>query len=337
MSTPSTPPLPPTFTTLKSSILTSLSTPSPLYTDASPKGTLDAAIVPLIERLNGLEGVVTTSSCAGRVSVFVEGGRKRDKGRRKKEGEEEGEEGGRQGKGKGMGGRWAFVSHERVDKGVDEEDGGGEGFTGMFGMRSRRPGSGKSGSMEDARYVRFAFEPMILHIAAASLAHASPILSAAISAGFRESGVQSLKNLADPDAIPVVAVRSAGLAFESIIGVVRDGLHESDQAGERQDVNDEREFIEALVDEHYLEMLVEIANKRFDANTERMKRFEESLFKGKIKGLEEEWEDKETRQERKRREGLMKREALTLNSSSNPVDEDEADEDICMEDLEGIP
>lgn len=42
----------------------------------SPKGTVDAGIRELIDVINGVEGLVTTSSCAGRVSVFLEGSRK---------------------------------------------------------------------------------------------------------------------------------------------------------------------------------------------------------------------------------------------------------------------
>ncbi|KAL8931377.1 MAG: hypothetical protein Q9211_007006 [Gyalolechia sp. 1 TL-2023] len=149
----------------------------------------------------------------------------------------------------------------------------------------------------------------ILHIATASLAHASPVLSAAITAGFRESGVQSLKNLNDPNALPMVAIRSAGLALESIVGVVRHQPDGSSRSEEEQDDSEVDEITEALVDEEYLETLVQIANERFEANTERIRRFEENLFGGKSKE-EDQWEDTEERKERKRREGLAKRAAL---------------------------
>ncbi|KAL8875598.1 MAG: hypothetical protein Q9192_009023, partial [Flavoplaca navasiana] len=271
------PPIPPTFTTLKTHLLQSLSVPTASYTDASPKGTLDTAIVPLIGRLNNLEGVVSTSSCAGRVSVFLEGWKgvtklaarkgdgkepksgmsgdtrgemvSRSEDREDGEGNKEEEEDGIGGKGmsvgkgkvadcdrevgksmgqrnvpggKGMGGRWLFVSHEAVEIPLDHDTRGSDAMgkecnghlTKLFGLNSHAPpernedGSARRSSYtKNTRFVRFAFEPMILHIATASLSHAAPILSAAISAGFRESGVQSLKNLTDPNAIPMVAVR----------------------------------------------------------------------------------------------------------------------------------
>ncbi|KAL8723116.1 MAG: hypothetical protein Q9225_000519 [Loekoesia sp. 1 TL-2023] len=312
--------LPHTFTTLKSRILTSLSTPSTSYTDASPKGSLDTAIIPLISRLNGLEGVVTTSSCAGRVSVFVEGRKKvRDGGG--ESGDDEGEQMNGKGRkgvpgGKGLGGRWLFVSHEPVP--VPEVD-EGEGLTTMFGL------SPKGNE--------------ILHIATASLKHASPILSAAISAGFRESGIQSLKNLIDPSALPMVAVRSAGLAFESIIGVVCDEPEGSNRSrGEKVDEKPQQqeEVIEALVDEQYLKMLVQIANERFEANKNRIRRFEESLFGGRNRKEEGEWEDKETRKGRKRQEGLMKREELKADGDGQALNRNQVDEDMGIGELDGI-
>ncbi|KAL8748493.1 MAG: hypothetical protein Q9199_008181 [Rusavskia elegans] len=255
--------------------------------------------------------------------------------------------------GKGLGGRWLFVSHERVEmredddaRGRHEEKEGSGRLTKLFCLtrpvtfeRNENGRARKRSDAKNARFVRFAFEPMILHTATASLSHAAPILSAAISAGFRESGVQSLKNLTDPNAIPMVAVRSAGLAFESVIGVVRDrsvlppgglGSHEDEQ---RQ----EEDVIEALVGEEHLEILVGIANERFEANTERIRRFEAVLFQGMEKKVLNDWEDKQTRQERKKAEGLKRREELKSNHNlQNSVDGDSDSPDVDLGPFEGI-
>ena len=134
----------------------------------------------------------------------------------------------------------------------------------------------------------------------ASLHHAQRVLTAAINAGFRESGVQSLKNLDDPQAFPMVAIRSSGLAFESVVGA------STFEAEERY--NDD-EDVNSLVTEEYLELLLKLANERFKANSERMKRFEDELF-GKQIRKETPWEDGETRRERKRAEGLRKQNSL---------------------------
>jgi len=95
-SNPQKPAKPPTFTTRKTSILASLAQPTATYTDLSPKGSVDTAIRDLIDRLNALEGVVTTSSCAGRVSVFLEGVKEKDgkgkgKGRNDDDGSRDGD------------------------------------------------------------------------------------------------------------------------------------------------------------------------------------------------------------------------------------------------------
>ena len=177
------PPPPPlisqTFTTLKTRLLQSLSVPPSAYTDASPKGTLDTAIVPLIGRLNALEGVVSTSSCAGRVSVFLEG-RKGGSGGVVGDGDDEegikskgvmknGKKGGERivPGGKGMGGRWLFVSHEAVEMPGHETT---HNFTKLFGLTGQdtlnrndgEHGYGRRSSYtKNARFVRFAFEPMV--------------------------------------------------------------------------------------------------------------------------------------------------------------------------------
>lgn len=130
---------------------------------------------------------------------------------------------------------------------------------------------------------------------AASLHHAQDILSGAISAGFRESGVQSLGNLDEPNSFPMVAVRTSGLALSSLIGYMRNSE------------NDEE--IQGMVNEEYLEVLLSIANQRFDQNAERIQRFSDNLFQKENK-VGSAWEDKRVRQERKRTEGLKQQQRL---------------------------
>ena len=143
----------------------------------------------------------------------------------------------------------------------------------------------------------------------ASLAHASPILAAAINAGFRESGVQSLKNLDDPlHAYPMVAVRTSGLALESLIGYAAEDAH----------VDEGRDDIHSLVSEDYLKMLLDIANDRFQANKERMQRFEAELFRTR-QNKSIEWEPHQSRQARKRAEGLARQYALHNESRGRKI------------------
>ncbi|KAL9038746.1 MAG: hypothetical protein Q9214_005158, partial [Letrouitia sp. 1 TL-2023] len=164
----------------------------------------------------------------------------------------------------------------------------------------------------------------ILHILTASLHHARPLLSAAIASGFRESGIQSLKNLNDLHAFPMLAVRSAGLGFESIIGVV---IESSKNIGK---ADGEEDAIESLVSEEYLEMLLELANERFEANGERTLRFEEALF-GDSKGKKEKWEDGKERRERKRFEGLRRKEDARRENHERENTDTDDDEDVSIE------
>ena len=136
----------------------------------------------------------------------------------------------------------------------------------------------------------------------------------------------------------MVAVRSAGLAFESVIGIVRgDQVQSPDRCASNDDGRQAAEVIEALVGEEYLEMLVDIANERFEANSERIRRFEAALFGGMEKKMWGDWEDKETRQERKKAEGLRRRDELKANHNlQGPVDGGTDESDMKLGQLEEL-
>lgn len=163
-----------------------------------------------------------------------------------------------------------------------------------------------------------------------SLHNATRIVAAAINAGFRESGVQSLKNLTDPNAFPMVAVRTSGLALESLIGYAYD----DNPKGPNQ--NDGKDRICSLVSEQYLRILLEIANERFTANTERMQRFEHELFQRQTKGAEP-WETATERAARKKVEGLARRSELQSDRERETLDDDDSDGDVLDLDLITMP
>lgn len=164
----------------------------------------------------------------------------------------------------------------------------------------------------------------------ATLQHAHPVLSAASSSGFRESGLQSLRCLEDSEGVnPIVAVRSSGLSLESVIGYCDDN--------DDEDASDKEPIIRSLVTEEYLEMLIAISNERFSINAERKERFRSNLLEmcspeqaargAKTKGKSKPpgWEDPEARRERKRAEGLMRKKLL--ESQANTSDKDANRED----------
>ncbi|KAK5991202.1 tRNA wybutosine-synthesizing protein 3 [Cladobotryum mycophilum] len=290
---------PPTagFAEKKAKILQQLAVPDAEYTDASPKGSVDEGIRHLIDEINGAEGFVTTSSCAGRMSVFLEGRKTRaanDEG----EGEQVAGVGG-----KGAGGTWLYVSHEADANGGEtymdwmSNLGLVEGAE-AFQITASHGGEGN----KDRRLIHFKFEPMILHVLTASLAHAQPLLRCALQAGFRESGAVNVTSPTGGDQpMPMVAVRSMGLGLESLIG-----YEESD--GQRR----------RIVQPEYLQMLLRISNERFVENTKRIERFRsafrddvlEPKAKTKKNSEGEEWEDPVVRRERMKAEGLRRKAAL---------------------------
>lgn len=138
----------------------------------------------------------------------------------------------------------------------------------------------------------------------ASLQDAQYTLSAALDAGFRESGAVSLESL------PIVAVRSTGLMLDSVLGY---------------ETEDGR--LVSLVSEAYLHSLVQLANERFRINAQRIERFRSGLLSryASNKDLEasQSVETSEQRKERKRREGLLRQQQLrqTMFESQDPEDD----------------
>lgn len=154
--------IPQSFTSKKRIILSKLAIPAEDYDDLSPKGSIDVGIRELIDEINESEGWVTTSSCAGRVSVFLEGERK--PAGLESEKIERSEQNGRESLagvgGKGGGGKWLFVSHDPIT--LDAEC--IAGFTQMLGMvRAGKvePQKETSDGISGSRFVHFKFEPMV--------------------------------------------------------------------------------------------------------------------------------------------------------------------------------
>lgn len=152
--------IPPAFVLKKQTILQSLATPADEYTDLSPKGSVDAGIKDLIDKINRLEGVVTTSSCAGRISVFLEGNKTVYNTSNDDIHEEDGTDGSASVPGgKGRGGRWLFVSHDPVE--VPSKQGEGDMPLMRLCGLSRGRCSRSHVDVSRTRFVRLQFEPMV--------------------------------------------------------------------------------------------------------------------------------------------------------------------------------
>ena len=317
--------LPEFFTNKKSRILAELSTPSADYSDKSPKGSIDEPIRDLINLINSYPGWVTTSSCSGRVAVFVEG---------PKSISDDGDDGNADinelenfyvtkkktkvvtgGKG---GGRWLYVSHTPIPSPLPLEHAPSELF--CLPPPSEMPASSLSPSASTAapspRLVHLTFSPLILHVLCATLQHAKPLLAAAINAGLRESGVQSLKALDDEEHGVMVGIRTMGVGFSTVVGVASEW-----SGGESAEERLQHAEVKTLVSEEYLGMCVGVVNEKFEANEERRRRLEGELTRVVEKEGRGEGESKEEKWERKRREGLKRQERQEEENRGGEIEE----------------
>ncbi|UNI13783.1 methyltransferase [Purpureocillium takamizusanense] len=316
------------FRDKKAKILRQLGVPDAEYFDASPKGSVDEGIRDLIDEINRAEGFVTTSSCAGRVSVFLEGrkgaaaaaasedddGAVRDDGLVRQQPRQVAGVGG-----KGAGGTWLHVSHDPVACEADEDFHAWVTSLGFKTADNESACSSTSGASAERRLIHFKFEPMILHVLTSSLAHAQLMVRVALQAGFRESGAINIAEPSSPDgqaATPIVAVRSMGLGFESLLGY--DEVQPDGQCWRRR----------RLVDVEYLRTVLGIGNERFSENAKRIQRFRES-FRVALRDPEPrknpaggEWEDAAQRKERMRAEGLRRKAELDAEKSQERAAEE---------------
>lgn len=132
------------FATKKAKILHELNVPAVQYQDASPKGSVDEGIRELVDKINELDSLVTTSSCAGRVSLYLEG----DKSLAIDHAAPTPSAGGK------GGGDWLFVSHDPVT----QEVGGLETLCPAFSITKLSSLQSRS---HGRRFLHFKFEPMV--------------------------------------------------------------------------------------------------------------------------------------------------------------------------------
>lgn len=240
--------------------------------DASPKGTIDDLCIPLITLINGHKDMVTTSSCSGRLSVFLEG-RKQNKELTEETTDQTVVRIGA----KGDGGRWLFVSHEKEDI-IDwwkKED----------IMLKYDTDIDDSTYSHNTRYVLFKYEPLILHVKCRDFKTASALYSTAMGCGFRESGIGANNN---------VAIRIS-IRLDIPIGFMN---------------SDEQ--IVSVVDESYIRMITKLAYHRFLENERKMEllrnRIDEEIMQ--VNHIELPMETKEERKLRKMQEGLARRDEV---------------------------
>jgi tRNA wybutosine-synthesizing protein 3 len=148
-----------------------------VYVDKSPKGSLDAPILELIDFLNSHPHYVTTSSCSGRIALLRannigEGARSAQLDDADEiEGEERGGEGEGSGEVESKGVKWLLVEHSTIT------------YEQLHTTLQSEDATSHQGQLT------FKHEPFIMHVQCCGLAEAKRLLQIALSCGYRESGI----------------------------------------------------------------------------------------------------------------------------------------------------
>ncbi|KAJ8761812.1 hypothetical protein K2173_004661 [Erythroxylum novogranatense] len=176
-------------------------------TDKSPKGTLDAPIIPLLITLNAHPSFFTTSSCSGRISILSQPKQHSSTPLTKK---------------KARGGSWLFITHDHANP---------DSVVSLLFPNYISP----------AGELVFRFEPLIIAVECKDVESAQFLVSLAISSGFRESGITS-----------------AGK--KRVIAGIRCSIRMEVPLGDSDNL---------LVSQEYVRFLVDVANRKMEANRKR--------------------------------------------------------------------
>lgn len=156
------------FKEKKGKILQDLARPDDEYNDLSPKGSVDEQIRELVEDINKCDGYVTTSSCAGRIAVFLEGLPKSSIAEHTDS--TDSSSASTQGKG---GGRWLYISHDPIDMSEMQHQGA---IQSLLGLPSDTPIAGPPNEQRP-RFVHLKFEPMVSRLSSLSSLTSKPLIS----------------------------------------------------------------------------------------------------------------------------------------------------------------
>ncbi|KAF9966709.1 hypothetical protein BGZ70_001544 [Mortierella alpina] len=321
------------FTLRKKAILIALNSDTP---DKSPKGYVDEPLLPLIVLINNHKDYVTTSSCSGRICTYLEGLDEEAQGAGADHHDEDEEDGVVRGYDentslaaveaakRAKGGQWLYVSHDPVvfpEHSIQDQR---WIVDLLFGPEAHRVVLMEDSAHSDTRtldmarsqLVYFKFEPMILHIESSTPAAAKTFLNHSLFSGYRNSGIlPSVKRT-------MLAIRSTLKLDAPIAYIPSTARSASGTQSSASGSRDEAGKIHLMVSLTYLRVLIELSNDKFRMNVAQMGRFEkrltehlledESAGEKKKVGDQGEWEDKEARRERKRKEGLQKQEMAAM-------------------------
>ena len=208
----------------------------PLLPDKSPKGFIDVPIAHLVSFVNGHPDLCTTSSCSGRIALFMQ----------------------TEGGGGGGSGQWILCSHCEL-----QPPSAGVLLSALrdsFPLSSSSSTSTFTSTPSPPLSLSLLFEPFLLHIDCRTLQSAHYLLQTARESGLRESGIISI---------------TAHRVIVRVVGTMRMEVPLF-RGTDRELVGAQREcqvFVIPHVSEQHLCLLVATANGKMRENHRQMDRF----------------------------------------------------------------
>ena len=223
--------------------------------DKSPKGSVDHPILELVNLINSHPSFVTLSSCSGRIALFDPprgssttgaSAAEDSSNRQNNDFSLEGDSSSNNNNNNTKGGQWLIACHEKLD------------FESLWNVLSKINGDTDDDDDDDSFLtlqdsLSFRFEPMLLHVAAATLERGQQLLQIALQHGYRESGLIVTSSRI------TVAIRSYSLSL--VVPVI---------------LSKNRLFPIS-----YWQALVQESNRRLDLNLQRL----DQLYGAVVKGI----------------------------------------------------
>ncbi|OAV92521.1 hypothetical protein PTTG_12060 [Puccinia triticina 1-1 BBBD Race 1] len=277
--------------------------------DKSTKGTIDEPIRPFLDLINAQPDWISTSTCSGRLASYLPGVSAEATSSDRSDPSQPSSQPVRSAvNGKG-GGAWLFVSHSTLE--TDQlADPIGTLFGDIYRVESS-PNPDSWACDSSSVVVHFVYQPPVFHLLARSVAVAVPILTAAIGAGYRNSGIT-----VGHRGRVILAIRASTGGLDVPIAIKKPAPHPTDQAPEVKST------LQLLVSVDYLSKLLLEGHRLMKQNEAKLRRLLEALTTSfhppSLKSVSQ-WESAEDRRERMRSEGLAAREASLASQSTNPA------------------
>ena len=227
--------------------------------DKSPKGSVDLPIRHLVDLINSHSRFCTLSSCSGRLSLFdPSGNSSSSSSSHESDSDSEKANNFTEESGKGRG-NWVLVSHDPIAP---------ESL--IEAIKASENGSSCSNNnLQNIAMLpwTFRFEPMLMHVAAASLEDGRRLLTIALNLGFRESGLVVTEKRV------TVAIRSHSLSTATPLFM----SNQTEFSENTTTAATATTSASLCVPPSYLRALVQDANQRLEANWRHLDKLYRSM------------------------------------------------------------